>query len=59
MITNPTPNIPIPNAYDEIRDTHQKQLNDRILMWYIIKAAMNDEFNCKFKNASQRKSFKY
>ena len=42
---------PALNAHGVVRDTYQKWLHDRTTVRCIMRATMNDEFNCKFKNA--------
>ena len=40
--------IPAPNADAIVRDTYQKWLNDCMTVCCIIRAAIYDEFSCKF-----------
>ena len=51
VLTNPVPKEHAPNAHGAVRDTYLKWLNDRIMVHCIMRAVMNDEFNCKFKEA--------
>ena len=54
VITDPTSKEPAPNAYDMVWDTYLKWLNDRTMMHCIMRTAMNDEFNRKFKEARSK-----
>ena len=51
VLTDPAPEEPALKARSTIRDTYQKWLNDRTIIHCIMLAAMNDEFNRRFKNA--------
>ena len=55
MIMDPAPEVPISNTDAMVRDTYQKQLNDCMTVRCIMKAAMSDEFSCKFNNAQPKK----
>ena len=48
MVIDPAPEVPAPNANVMIRDTYQKWLNDCMTVRCIMRAAISDEFNCKF-----------
>ena len=51
MIMDPAPEQPAPNVHGAVRDTYQKWLSDRIMVWCIMLAAMNDEFSRQFEQA--------
>ena len=46
------PEVPASNTDAIVRDTYQKCLNDCTIVCYIIRTTMNDEFSCKFDDAS-------
>ena len=54
MIIDLALEVPAPNADAMVRDTYQKWLNDCMTVRYIMRAAMSDEFSCKFNDAQSK-----
>ena len=43
-----------PNGCTTVRDTYQKSINDRTIVWCIMLASMNDEFSRNFEEAQSK-----
>ena len=55
VIMDPAPKVSDSNADVMVRDTYQKWLNDCMIVYYIMRVAMCDEFNYKFDDAQLKK----
>ena len=51
ILTDPISEEPTVNASHIVRDTYMKWLNDRMTVRCMMRAVMNDELSCKFKDA--------
>ena len=51
MISDPAPEVPVPNTKTSVRDAYQNWLSDRTTIRCIMLAIMNDEFSRQFEHA--------
>ena len=55
MFTDLAPEEPTANTPHAVRDTYMKWLNDHTTMHFIMRAAINNELNHKFKDVQSEK----
>ena len=54
VLTDPASKKPTAKVSRAARKTYMKWLSDRTIMCCIVRAAMNDELSCKFKDTQSK-----